>query len=88
MCKSGLSENKVQNSMHRMLLMFLIQRNTCMCMKIFRKDEQEGEGWGAAQHQRINGRGAKKFSEPWGVRRSGEEEVSRYPGVFPLSLDK
>lgn len=33
-------------------------------------------------------KGAEKFSEPWGVRRSGEEEVSRYPGVFPLSLDK
>lgn len=56
MCKSGLSENKVQNSMHRMLLVFLIQRNTCMCMKFFWKGEQEGEGWEAAQRQRIYGR--------------------------------
>lgn len=56
MCKSGLSENKVQNGMHRMRLTFLIQRNTCMCMKIFRKGEQEGEGWGTAQCQRIYGR--------------------------------
>jgi len=29
----------------------------------------------------------KKFSEPWRVRQSGEDEVSRYPVVFPLSLD-
>lgn len=38
MCKSGLSEkSKVQNSMHRMLFVFLIQRNICMCMKFFWK---------------------------------------------------
>lgn len=30
----------------------------------------------------------EKVSEPWGVRQSGEDEVSRYPAVFPLSLDK
>lgn len=29
-----------------------------------------------------------KFSERWGIRQSGKDEVSRYPLVFPLSLDK
>lgn len=40
MCKYGLSEkSKVQNSMHRMLFVFFIQRIMCMCMKFFWKGE-------------------------------------------------
>ena len=54
MCKYGLSEkSEVQNSMHRMQFVFLIQRNMCMCMKFFWKGEQEGEGWEGAQRPRV-----------------------------------
>lgn len=54
MCKYGVSEkSKVQKSVHRMLLVFLIQRNMCRCMKFFWKGEQEGEGWEEAQRPRV-----------------------------------
>lgn len=46
-----------------------------MCMKYLWMGKQEGEGW-------------EKFCEIRGVRWNGKIEVSRYPILFPLSLDK
>lgn len=61
--------------MHSMLFVFLIQGNMHMCMKYLWMGKQEGEGW-------------EKFCEIRGVRWNGKIEVSRYPILFPLSLDK
>lgn len=56
-------------------------------MKFFWKGEQEGEGWEEAQRQQVYWR-AVRSSLNRGCKESGKDEVSRYPAVFPRSLDK